>query len=359
MCEKIVKLGVVGLCRGAHMAALLAKDKNVRVTAICDMDESTVISAQQILAERGIENPQSYTDYSEMLEKGDMDAVYVCSFATNHVPLAIQALDAGKHVLCEIPPISTLEEAKQLKAAVQAHPELKFMVGENCCYWAFIETWKHMHEEGKFGDIAYAESEYLHSNDWRKIKPYPKGHWRITNPAIKYLTHNLGPLLYIMDDRCVSVSCMVPDVKYNPYKKGPENGIALFRTAKGAVIRILICFGAYVGFDHNFAMIGTRGSIHTDKNTVVYNAHSFAKLSDIPDTMNNPQDIPVTTHYHGENSDGHGGADAKMLRDFIRCIIDDTKPPIDVDMGIRMTLPGIIAHESSLQGGALLEIPEI
>ena len=48
-----------------------------------------------------------------------------------------------------------------------------------------------------------------------------------------------------------------------------------------------------------------------------------------------------------------------MLLDFARCIIEDTPSPIDVDMGIRMTLPGIIAHESALQGGVPLEIPQI
>ena len=48
-----------------------------------------------------------------------------------------------------------------------------------------------------------------------------------------------------------------------------------------------------------------------------------------------------------------------MLRDFIRCIIEDTDPPLDVDDGIRMSLPGIIANESALRGGETLEIPEI
>ena len=49
--------------------------------------------------------------------------------------------------------------------------------------------------------------------------------------------------------------------KYNPYRDGNENGIAIFKAAKGAVIRIFIGFGMYVGYDHNFAMYGTKGSI--------------------------------------------------------------------------------------------------
>ena len=70
-------------------------------------------------------------------------------------------------------------------------------------------------------------------------------------------------------------------------------------------------------------------------------------------------EIPVGYKYIGEQASGHGGADGKMVRDFIRCIVEDTEPVLNVDFGIRMSLPGIIAHESALKGGALLEIPEI
>ena len=69
--------------------------------------------------------------------------------------------------------------------------------------------------------------------------------------------------------------------------------------------------------------------------------------------------IPVKLHFEGEQSGEHGGADAKMMRAFIKCIIDDTQPPLDVELGIRMSIPGIYAHESSLQGGMPVEIPEI
>lgn len=361
MNEKTVKLAVVGLRRGIHLGGAVSKDPNVKLVAVCDFNPEVLKEAHERLVRHDIQGVQCYDNYDEMLEKADINAVFVCTYASNHVSLVIKALNAGMHVISEIPTINTLEEARELKAAVLAHPNQKYMAGENCCFWAFVETWKHMYEEGKFGDIAYAEAEYLHCKDWREMKPedYPKDHWRYDYPSIKYLSHSLGPLLYIMDDRCVSVSCMVPDVKYNPYRDSKKNGVALFKTAKGAVIRILICNDAYVGFDHNFEMIGTRGTIQTDKNTPLERAHSFARLSDIPGTIEEQIDIPIMLKYPGENAGGHGGADTKMMRAFIRCIQEDTEPPIDVDLGIKMCLPGIIAHESSLQGGALLEIPEI
>ena len=138
-----------------------------------------------------------------------------------------------------------------------------------------------------------------------------------------------------------------------PEKKA--NGVALIKTAKGAVIRILICFGAYVHFDHNYRLMGTRGNIHTDLKVEVYNAHSFATLHSVPDSYGNPIEIPVTTGTNG----GHGGADGKMFADFISCVTEGRKPILDVDFAITMSLPGVLAHESAIQGGMPMEIPKI
>ena len=131
----------------------------------------------------------------------------------------------------------------------------------------------------------------------------------------------------------------------------------LLRIPKGAIIRIFIGFGMYVGYDHNFALYGTRGSILTDKTKPLEEATSFAKLYSVPDTFEKYFEIPVKLSTTGDVY-GHGGVDARMIRDFIKCIIEDTNPPIDVDMGIRISLPGIIANESAKLGGALLEIPK-
>lgn len=360
--KNLIKLGVVGLKRGADVAATIIGDKNVIIRAIADTNPGILEKCKKHFEEKGAKDFLCFNNYEDLL-KADIDAVYIATDKPLHTRHTVMALEAGKHVLSEIPTIETLEEAKMLKNAVKSHPELKYMAGENCFYWAFIEAWKKMREDGKFGDILYAESEYLHSTEPKANQGYDvnidSNHWRRSLDAITYLTHNLGPLLYIMDDECVSVSCMTPTAaKYKPYKIGDENGIAIFKTKKGAVIRILIAFGMYVGFDHNFAIYGTRGSIITDKTKPLSEAHSFAKMADIPGTFDKYFEIPVKAS-RGKSVNGHGGADALMIRDFIKCLVEDTVPPIDVDMGIKISLPGIIARESSKRGGELLKIPEI
>lgn len=359
--EKI-KVGVIGGKRGAYVASWCIGLPDAELTVVCDKDAETLEKAKQhIEKELGYTGCVYCADFDEMLNM-DIDAVMIATEAIYHVSFVLKALDAGKHVLCEIPSFNSLEEARVLKKAVLSHPELKYMAAENTCYYSFIEDWKKMHDDGQFGKIVYAEAEYLHAINPNDFSPsnYPQNHWRTFNPAIKYLTHELGPLLYIMDDRCVSVSCMEPDVMYNPYfPKKISTGAALLKTEKGAVIRILICFGAYVGYDHNYRLLGTRGSIETDRLTCVDTAHSYANLHSIPGTFNKKIEIPISAQKEGETNEGHGGCDPRMVKEFIRCIKEDKQPVLDVDFAVKMTLPGILAHESAVHGGSAMEIPEI
>ena len=72
-----------------------------------------------------------------------------------------------------------------------------------------------------------------------------------------------------------------------------------------------------------------------------------------------PDAATKRAHYEGEDaSAGHGGADRKMLADFISCVAEGRKPVLDVDFAINMSLPGILAHESAVAGGVPIEIPQ-
>jgi len=362
--KKIVRYGVIGVGRGGYVASVGLDNPDCKLVAACDINEKKLASFKADMEKRGVNDIQYFTDFDEML-KTDIEAVIVATDAIYHVPFVRRAMEAGKHVLSEIPSINTVEEAYELKEIVSSHPNLIYMAAENCCYWAFIETWKKMYDRGDFGEIVYAEAEYLHGkNPDDFAPPADPNHWRLYNPAIKYITHELGPLLYIMNDRCVSVTCMEADVEYDPYSRKKAVGVALLKTAKGAVIRILICFGAYTSYDHNYRLCGTRGQIMTDPTkNIDFGAHSFANLHSIPGTFGEKIELPITARYVDEygnsNVGAHGGADPLMFKDFIDCVRENKAPKLDVNFAIQMSLPGILAHESAVQGGAAVEIPEI
>ena len=81
--------------------------------------------AQAVAEEFGI--PRAYGSYDELLDDPEIDAVYIPLPNHMHVPFAIQALEAGKHVLCEKPIALSVEEAEQLVEAGRRHPHLKLM----------------------------------------------------------------------------------------------------------------------------------------------------------------------------------------------------------------------------------------
>ena len=360
MSTKMVKIGVVGMRRGRQIADSMIGEASMQLRAICDMEPKRLEDAKKHFEqEKGVKDLLCFDDFHEFL-LSDVDAVVIASGVNVHVPMVVQALDAGKHVLSEIPAVNTIEEAKILKEATGRHPELKYMAGENCCFWRFVEEWKKIIEKGLIGEPVIIEAEYLHSEynseeKW-ELTHNPDGtpNWRVYLNAIQYLTHELGPILYMLgDDRCVSVSCFSPDFETIPYKVGKSNEMAVFKTAKGVIIKIFIGFGVHVGFDHNFTIYGTKGSLETDRNKMVTDAHTYARFYDL---VKEKIELPISTRYPGEKDDGHGGCDTQMMKSFAKCIIEDMKPPIDVDMGIQMSIAGLYAQESVEKGSIPVEV---
>lgn len=349
--KKIVRLGVVGLIRGRAVTEEVLGDRNVILRAIADKNEERLKGCHADFEAMGVEDLHAYTSMEALLADEEVDAVYIATDKPYHARHAIMALEAGKHVLSEIPSVGSVAEARALRAAVLSHPHLKYMAAENALYFPFMDEWRRLIAQGALGEIVYAEAEYMHAGGPHD-PPKDLSHWRMTSDAIEYLTHTLGPLLSLMDDRAVSVMAMSPrENRQHPWKTGKELGAALFRTERGAVIRVLICFGAAVGFAHNYAILGTHGSLRTDQTKAFNEAHTFARLVSSPESMERPLEIPVGLTVG--SGTGHGGCDRRMMREFLRCVAEDLPSPVDVDMGIRISLPGVIAKEADKEGREL------
>jgi len=365
---KKIKVGCVGLGpRGASLFKTLLACNDVEAYAVCDCEQEKLDSAKEWLEKDfNATNVQYFTSYEEMF-KSDVEAVIVATHVETHAKISAAALYAKKHVLCEIPNIANVDEARFLARAVKDNPEAKFMVAEECCYWGFIKTYKEMYDNGLLGDIVYAESDYIHSDGAAKrllnLEEYAKQPktWRSYLPAITYLTHNLGPLLYITGDVCTEISGFIPD--NNPYGEdnhpGPPNGAAMIKTKKGSLFKIFIGFCLYRReFGHNFILYGTRGSVENERTGPFNDRQSIADLSVMPNTHSAAK-MPVTSGYPGASTEGHGGADSKMMEAFVDCIINDKEPELGIEFGINISLPGIYADLSSREHGKTYKMPSL
>ena len=359
-----LKVGVLGLRRGlAHLRNLLLLD-NVEVIGVCDRLPMLRERVAPMLADR---STKIVTEYEELLELKP-DAVVVSTNGKLQAKHSIQALEAGCAVLSEVPGAYTLEEVVKLRAAVE-HNRGFYMFAENACFWDFMRYWRKWVMEGRLGAVSLAEAEYDHylpntldAIDGTRLTPSQAvGRkdvapiWRADQPPIQYLTHDLGPLLEMMDDRCVSVTCL-SSPWWNPETPLRSDGqVALFETAKGSLIRVLVTLGTAVPSDHRFRLMGTQGSLELFLYEGFTRVHGpafseFAGLALAPYGITPPGHDPST---------GHGGSDLLMIRSFVNAVLEGKPSPIDVYRMADYTVPGIMAAESARLGGTPVSIPNL
>ena len=354
--DKKIKVGCIGLGpRGRMLFDTLIDNPDVEAYAVCDINDEALQNYLDKVESKLGRKIKGFTSYQDMMNS-DVDAVIVATHIATHCNISVDLLNAGKHVLCEIPNISNFDEAKKLYDAVQNNPSCKFMVAEECCFWGFIQSWKEMYASGMIGEAIYSESDYLHHAE--EFCDKTEMSWRSYMPALHYLTHNLGPLLYILDDTCSEISGFIPGVEpHKEWHPAPTDGVTVIKTKKGTLIKIFIGFGVRHGFSHNFTLYGSKGSLSTQRGKIMEEANTVAYMDCIPHT-HGAVEIPVKAAFpDADPASGHGGADVKMMEAFVDCIINDKEPPLGVEFGINIAIPGLLADESSKNGGKPVQMP--
>ncbi len=351
----MLKAGVVGAGRGHSFVAVMSRLPEFEVAAICDLEESRAAE----LAER-YQVPTVHTDFEAFLEEG-LDVVVVATPPEFHVPQSVAALERGCHVLSEVPAANSLEECPRLAEAALAGPG-KYMLAENCNYWAFLETWREIVAQGRLGKIMYAEAEYIHALGGLRRIPDGSPTWRAFIPPIHYCTHSLGPLLALSGDRVVRAVGMNTGSNLDTEFGTIDMEVGLFHTERGAVIKILCGFGVVrePSF-HYYSVYGTKGTLETTRGSDHPFGTTLAFFEDVRHLRNMIR-IPLDTQHpnvpHWALELGHGTAEYAMIRAFADSILQDTPPPIDARRALAMSVPGLVAHQSAVQGGELREVPE-
>jgi len=206
---------------------------------------------------------------------------------------------------------------------------------------------------------VYAEGEYIHDLGSLAYDEDGNKTWRASLPPIMYPTHDLGPILRIMQDRVVTAVGMHTGCRKRPETGNIDMEVGIFRTAKGNVIKQLCGFSvAKEPAHHWFCIYGTKGQIESPRTP---DGKHLMWLEDMP-ALTRSIELPLGTNHRGAPPEalagGHGTSEYFMVNDFVRSILDDTKPPIDVYEAMDWTLPGICAHISAEAGGEPVEVPD-
>jgi len=353
-----LRIGIAGMRRGFGFAQLFAARKDCRVVAVCDKNMER---ARETGAKFGAE---AFDDYDRFCDQ-PLDAIAILTPAPTHYECTMKALDAGKHVLCEVPSVFRLEEARPLREKVRK-TGLKYMIAENVCYFPCIQKIQQIVQEGQIGDVVLAEGEYVH--DCREILfnrddglgggSETVASWRDQLNPIQYSTHELGPLLMILNDKIVAVSCMESKFPVDGKSGVILTQSALFMTAGGRTIRELTAFKiAREPAHHFYCLYGTRGSVETDRYAWTDNIKFYSERNPEQKTLMNiatsltHADVPPEA-----SAGGHGTSEYFMIDDFVRAILQDEPPALDIDKSLNMSVPGIFAAQSARRGGELVTV---
>lgn len=198
MTNDIVRVGIIGcggIANGKHMPAL-SKLKNVRMVAFCDIIEKKALAAREKFGTPGC---AVYTDYKKLLEDKSIDVVHVLTPNRSHSFITVDALEAGKHVMCEKPmAINSAEAQKMLDAAKRTGKKLT--IGYQSRHRTDSLFLKGEVEAGTFGDIYYAKATAIRRRavpTWGVfLNEYEQG----GGPLIDIGTHALDLTLWTLDN---------------------------------------------------------------------------------------------------------------------------------------------------------------
>ena len=149
-------IGCGGIANGKHMPSLKKID-TVEMVAFCDIVRER---AEKAAKEYGTPDARVYTDYKELLKEDDIDVVHVLTPNKQHSFITVDALEAGKHVMCEKPmAINSAEAKKMLDAAKRTGKKLT--IGYQSRFRQDSMYLKKVCENGELGDIYYARAQAI------------------------------------------------------------------------------------------------------------------------------------------------------------------------------------------------------
>ena len=373
-----VRVAFVGLgMRGPWAVMRFCHIPGVEIVALCDYEAERAEKSQDFLRKVGLAPAAIYSGekgYEELCKRDDIDLVYIATDWNHHFPVAMCAMENGKHAAIEVPSAMNLEQCWELIDLSEKTRQHCFIL-ENCCYDYYEMNALAMKQDGVFGEIIRAEGAYIHelSDFWKAYWKDPNDndkdnlHWRMKynmeNRGDVYATHGLGPVAQCMDihrgDRFTTLIAMDTESfagkAWVAEKTGKEpkefrNGdhtTTLMRTANGKVVEIQHNVMTPQPYNRLFKLTGTKGyatkyptpefAIGGDalKGTDApkmdnINAHGFLPKEQ-KDALMKKYYHPILTKFGEKGREmGHGGMDYIMDARLVYCLQNGL--PLDMDV---------------------------
>jgi predicted dehydrogenase len=400
----VIRVGFIGVgARGLGTLSLALRRSDLEVTALCDTDALTMAKALKMVEKAGKKQPASFTEgpyaYRDLLDRKDVDAVFVCTPWEWHTPMSVDAMRAGKAVACEVAGAMSVDECWQL-VRTQEQTATPFMIMENVCYRRDVMAVLNMVRQNVFGELIHLEGGYQH--DLREVKMndgvnyygggvefgdkgYSEAKWRTLHSVHRngelYPTHGIGPVGSMINlnrgnrfeylTSMASKSRGLHDHIIRHPKGGPDHPNAAVRFRLGDVVTtsIMTANGETIRLTHDtnlprpyslgFRVQGTRG-IWMDLNQSVYiEGKSPSHKWEAAESYLTQYDHPLWQKYANDASGaGHGGMDWFVMNAFVEALKLKAEMPLDVYDHASWAVITCLSEQSIAQGGEPQSFPD-
>lgn len=386
----VVRIGFIGLGkRGKGAINRYRFIKEVEIKCLCDRHQDNVDTSQKILSAAGLSKADEYVGddaWKKMCERKDLDLIYICTPWSLHTPMAVVAMNAGKHAAVEVPAAVTLDECWKL-VETSERTRKHCMMLENCCYDFFELATLNMARAGVFGELVHAEAAYIH--DLLESNLQKNGYdkmWRLNENANRngnlYPTHGLGPVAqclninrgdimgtlvsmssndFMMHDKAVELA--KSDSFYQPYTKKYFRGnmnTSVIKTQKGKTIMIQHDVTSPRPYSRIHLISGTKGIArkYPEPGRISF-GHEWMKPAEQSEMMEKYK--PEIVKHIGEMAKkvgGHGGMDFMMDWRLIDCLRNGLPLDQDVYDAAAWSAVGMMSERSVAKKSAPVEIPD-
>ncbi len=384
-----IRIGIIGLGgRGSGMLKDPILSLGVQVAAVCDTREERMRNAADIIKSAGLPEPRQCEDYHDVLAMPGLDAVIIAASWEEHVPMACDAMRAGKYVGLEVGGAYSVEDCWKL---VRTYEETKVpcMMLENCCYGREELLVLNMVRQGLFGEIVHCEGGYRHDQRKSIVTGPERGHYRyrqyLNRNGDSYPTHALGPIANVLDinhgNRMISLVSMASkaagihdyilrtrgqgdDMTKWSYSQG-DVVTTMIKCAHGETIVLCLDTGLPRFYTRCLQVEGTRGMYMYDDNSIFIDGKDDENEFRWRECWNNAEayyeryEHPVWREYLEKGvTGGHGGMDGLVYKAFFDAVRNRGPVPIDVyDTASWMAITPL-SEESIALGGMPRAIPD-
>lgn len=387
----VVRIAVIGLGqRGSGAVERLSYIDGVEIVALCDKFPDRVEAAQKTLEKMKRPRAKAYSGeegWKAVCDANDIDLVYTPTPWYLHAPIALRAMNNGKHAAVEVPAAVTMEETWALVETSEKTKKHCMML-ENCCYDFFEMLTLNMARNGMFGELVHAEGAYIHdlSKDWLFNKNAYADMWRLKENAKRngslYPTHGLGPIAQCLDvnrgdrmDYLVSVSSndfslgvmaaeyAKTDPFFKDYVGKPYRGnmnTTTVKTVKGKTLMIQHDVSTPRPYSRIHLVSGTKGfaSKWPGPERIAF-GHDTIKPEDLK-KLYDTYSPPIIKHIGNiaKEVGGHGGMDFIMDWRLIDCLRNGLPLDQDVYDAASWTAVGLLSEQSVASRSKSIDIPD-